>query len=145
MTTNRPQGLTIGISIWKVLFWSILSLGLIAFVLVVLFFTVECTYTSVGDVRTKIERDLPLGTPANEILPWLQQNDIEFFSEGPVGRYPSLQERGLSPATYVIRAGIANTGEGPGLTMKHIDIFFLLRAENGRLKEVIVEEVSISI
>ena len=96
-------------------------------------------------VRTKIEEDLPLGTPANAILQWLQQNEIEFFSEGPVSRYPELQGRGLSPATYVIEAGISNTGSAPVLTTKHIRIFFLLNAESGRLKEVIVEEISISI
>lgn len=132
-------------SIWKVLAWSLLSLGTIAFVLLVLLFTVECTNTSVDDVRTKIEDDLPLGTPANAILQWLQQNDIELKAEGPVGRFPELQARGLSPATYVIVAGIDNTGSEPVLTTKHIAIYFLLDAKSGRLIEVIVEEGTTSL
>ena len=121
----------------------LLLFGLLLLALVILVFVMastDCTRISVEDVRSKIERELPNGTPSDTIIRWLEEEDeYDLVSQGQAQRYPTLRDRGVPPETGVIRAGIENTGNEGLFRTIDIDIYFLLDAQK-RLTDVIVIE-----
>ena len=92
----------------------LLIFGLLVLALVILVFVLastESTRISVEDVRSKIEKELPKGTPADTIILWLEEeNEYDLLSQGRAQRYPTLRDRGVPPETGVIFAGIGTRG-----------------------------------
>ena len=126
----------------------LLLFGLLVLALVILVFvraSTDSTRISVEDVRSKIERELPKGTPADAIILWLEEeNEYDLQSQGLAHRYSRLQDRGVPPGTGVIFASIWDTGRDGLFTTKLIDIWFLLGEQN-ELTDTIVSESGVGL
>jgi hypothetical protein len=95
--------------------------------------------TSVEDVETLIEENLPLGSTAQEIFAFLDSRDIGHGAVERAGAYTTLAEAGVPSDTKVIGALIRGTSRGL-FTRTDIEIFFILD-DHERLEDYIVGEV----
>lgn len=88
----------------------------------------EITRTKAGDLERKIEKALPLGTAADQVIGFLDSEGIE---HGPVepsrGDDRKLQEIGIPMGTMVIAAMVENDGYSPDLVDVHMR--FILNAD----------------
>ncbi len=98
----------------------------------------EFNRTKAGDVEAKIEKELPRGVTADQVLTFLDSEGIEHGSVEPSrGDDRKLQEMGVAKGTMVISAGVQN--DGYSLNLVDVEMRFILDGDL-KLRDYIVYE-----
>jgi hypothetical protein len=96
--------------------------------------------TSVNDVRSKVSRELPLGSTEEKVRAFVRHQG-EFEPEAYTAEASLfLRQQGIPPGTKVLATIYRDTGPPWALGMTDIKVYFLLDSE-GRLTEIIIDKV----
>ncbi len=95
--------------------------------------------TSKGDVERMLRENLPPGTTAEEVLRFLEDEDIGHDDIGRAGEYGFLADAGVPRDTEVIGGIIRNASRDFPFT-KHISFWLILDAER-RVVDYHLEDV----
>jgi len=116
-----------------------MALAVIAMAVLGTLFWAMCIVDRVpaGDLRERIERELPRGSTIADINRFLEREDVGYSEPGPARPWSVLRDRGVDSDTTVISAIYRNAG--PRWTFvgdEFIQVFFVLGADL-RLEEII--------
>jgi len=103
-----------------------LSLTAVAGLGVLLWFMLFVDRLSEGELRGRVEQEVPLGATVDEIHAFLDEERLSGSGPYTASEASVLRDRGVAPDTAVVSASFRDTGPRWSPEEKNIAVYFLL-------------------